>query len=193
MKNLILAVVIFLYSTFIFAQSGFQDYIITTKNDTIYGKINNLNNMAAEKFNFGGGVRKEGIKIEVKAGTLFFERQDLKAFYFRNRFHRVISYTHRRKGDKRYFYLCMFIDGKQKLGAVGCDFELTPYMLYDKKYMQVTPNNLIQKIWPEMMECAPFADLHKHMTPKNLKIIARTRRYNELTFIIEKYNQLCSN
>jgi hypothetical protein len=192
MKNLFLSATLLFYSTFIFAQSEFQDYVITTKNDTIKGKIKNLNNMAAEKFSFGG-LRKEGIEIEVKAGTLFFERKELKAFYFRNRLHRVISYSHRRKGDKRYFYLCMFIDGKQKFGTIGCDFELTPYMLYDKKYIQVTTNNLTQKIWPEMMECASFADLHKNMTDKNLKNIARKRRYNELTFIIEKYNQLCEN
>jgi hypothetical protein len=180
MKNLILAVVIFF------------DFIITTKNDTIYGKINNLNNMAAEKFSFGG-VRKEGIEIEVKAGSLFFERKDLKAFFFRDRLYRVISYIHKRKGDKRFFYLCMFIDGKQKLGVPGCDFEFIPYMLYNKIYMQITPNNLTQKIWPEMLECEPFAELHKYITDKKLKIIVRTRRYNELILIIEKYNQLCSN
>lgn len=192
MKNLILAVVIFLYSTLIFAQSGFQDYIITTKNDTIFGKINNLNNMATEKFSFGG-TRKEGIEIEVKAGSLFFDRKDLKAFSFRDRLYRVISYTHKRKGDKRFFYLCMFIDGKQKLGVPSCDFEFLPYMLYNKKYIQVTPNNLIQKIWPEMMACSSFAELHKNMTDTNLKKIARMRQYNELAFIIEKYNQLCDN
>jgi hypothetical protein len=87
----------------------------------------------------------------------------------------------------------MIIDGKQKFGAIGCDlFESIPYMLYDKKYMPVTPNNLIQNIWPEMMLCAPFADLHDHMTDKNLKKIVRMNRYNELSIIIEKYNQLCS-
>lgn len=191
MKFLSVLIIVFLSTASILkAQNPNPDFVVTMQRDTLYGKITNMSRAGYEKFTFSG-IRNPGIEILVNGVKLFFERENILAFRFSDQIYRVIKFTNR-KGEFNYFYLCMLIDGKQKFATSDCTFfDVLPYMFYQNKYIPVNTKTLTKNIWPELMQCPAFAELHQHMTLSKVKKISTLRRYNELSLLILKYNELC--
>lgn len=178
MKNIFIIVLISICS---FGQLIAQNkigYVVTTNRDTIFGETKRVVSI----------FKENGVKVNQAKNYRFDE---LLYFTVENDFYRVIKQK-KKNGELTYFSLCMVIDGKQKLAGDFCNLSEVNYMMYNGFYVSLNHKTFRLQIWPEMLECKEFAKLHAKLTNRELNRIINSERWQELIFIIDKYNKLCS-
>lgn len=157
----------------------FNDYLITTKGDTIFGELKYKG-----LFNFDELTVMKGNSSET------FHLSEVNG-YFRNGNKYAIMHRDNKKNEKVYFSSCIAIDGKIKLTGKDCDLTDINYVLFNKKYYELNRKNMLEKIWPFMLECEEFSKLHKDFTKRWLIKSTSKTPPRELVFVIQKYNNLC--
>lgn len=172
------AILIASFSLKLYSQQ-FNDYIITTKGDTLFGDLR-----------YKGMFNFDEITLNKGNSSQSFHLSELNGYVMNGSKH-AIMFRKKKNNEKVYFSSCIAIDGKVKLTGTECDLTDVNYVIFNKVFYVLNRKNLLEKIWPFMLECEEFSKLHKGFSKRWLTKSASKTPPNELAFVIEKYNNLC--
>ncbi len=165
-RLLIVGLVIF--STKINSQN---EYIITTKGDTLFGNV-----IRGNVFNNIITIKREGKKEKIRM-------QEVKEY--KNGYMPIFVVLHEYKNKKYWLELLQEVDGEKKLFRDIFDTQgsIDYFTLVDEKYVELTPKYIENIFIHELKKCTLFAE-----KLGNSKI-----RKFQLKRILTDYNALCTN
>jgi hypothetical protein len=158
-----------------------SDYIYTKSGDTIYGEVKQSFLFNASKIH----ITPTGFE------KITYDLADVINFTRNNRKYLILKNTRKNSGKVNYFAACLLIDGKVKLTGIACHLNDDIYIIMNRKFYFINVKSINELIWPMLMQCQSFAELHAFIDKKYLRRMITRENWQELALIVSKYNSIC--
>ncbi len=178
MRNNFFLIALLLFSLTAVAQ---KDYIVTEKNDTIYGTV---------RHNFALFGNK--ITVRTEDGKMQFHYRQIKAYQQLGKKYVKVKEIGK-NGRERTWHCRVVVEGKLGLVEEITQEGAAHFLYYEGNYHYIQRKYFPTEIWEKLMQCQSFADAYAdHHKEKGSKVIILPRHLKEWVKIVRFYNQHCS-
>lgn len=157
-----------------------QDYLVTEKNDTLYGFVSK---------NFAWFGNK--ITVRTKQGKMKFHYNDIKAYQQRGKKYMKAKQLNR-KGKELNWHCLVVTEGKLTLLAETVQDGPAHFLYYEGVFYEIVRRYFPSEIWEKLTQCKlfaeKFADSYK---ATGGKLIALPRDLKKWAGMVAYYNEHC--